>query len=317
MSPKMLGYPLNASPMASLLGWISQYGYLALFGLLTFGIVGLPVPDETLLVFSGYLVSTGRLHPLGTALAAFGGSATGISVSYILGRTLGLKFVNRFGKYVHLTNHRVEKVRGWFQKTGSWLLTVGYYIPGIRHFTAFVAGMSCLRYRTFAAFAYLGAAIWVGTFLALGYFVGERWTVWSAAVERYSVILAIAAAILAAAGWVIRKQRRETARALDCDCHGLGRGRAVSRHFDRQQGMDTGPTYGGGRTATSQDIVPKGNRIAAGGCQSPGIWDCNGAGSGRSASSCRNCTGLFVSDAGGVENVSVCAAFDRIACRDR
>jgi membrane protein DedA with SNARE-associated domain len=42
--------------MSTIVYWIAHYGYLALFGLLMLGIVGLPVPDETLLTFAGYLV---------------------------------------------------------------------------------------------------------------------------------------------------------------------------------------------------------------------------------------------------------------------
>ena len=73
-----------------ILAWITQYGYLAIFGLLVFGIVGLPVPDETLLTFTGYLVFKGHLSlPLACA-AAFAGSTCGITISYTLGRTFGL-----------------------------------------------------------------------------------------------------------------------------------------------------------------------------------------------------------------------------------
>ena len=65
--------------MESLLGWISQYGYAGLFVLLVLGIVGLPVPDEALLVFSGYLISTGRFESLLAFASAFGGSVVGIA----------------------------------------------------------------------------------------------------------------------------------------------------------------------------------------------------------------------------------------------
>ena len=58
--------------MESLLDWISHYGYAGLFVLLVLGIVGLPVPDETLLVFSGYLISQAKLHPALTWLAGVG-----------------------------------------------------------------------------------------------------------------------------------------------------------------------------------------------------------------------------------------------------
>ena len=58
---------------------------------------------------------------------------------------------------------------------GHWALTFGYFIPGVRHFTAYAAGMSELEAPQFALFAYSGAVLWVGTFLSLGYFLGERW----------------------------------------------------------------------------------------------------------------------------------------------
>ena len=194
--------------MESLLGWLSQYGYAGLFGLLMLGIVGLPVPDETLLVFSGYLISKGRLHPLLTFLAGFFGSICGISLSYTIGRTLGHPFVVRYGRYFRITESRLERVHGWFERIGEWLLMAGYFVPGVRHFTALVAGMSKLEYRTFALFAYSGAVIWVSTFLALGYFVGENWKPVMLLVHRYTLVFAALALAAAALIWWVRKRRR-------------------------------------------------------------------------------------------------------------
>ena len=57
--------------MEAVAAWISQYGYIAIFFLLMLGIVGLPVPDEWLLVFSGYLIYDGTLDPFLTMCAAF------------------------------------------------------------------------------------------------------------------------------------------------------------------------------------------------------------------------------------------------------
>ena len=50
--------------MEAVFGWISTYGYAGIFFALVLGIVGLPIPDETVMVFCGYLISTGRLHPV-------------------------------------------------------------------------------------------------------------------------------------------------------------------------------------------------------------------------------------------------------------
>lgn len=193
--------------MGPIFPWISEYGYVGLFGLLVLGIVGLPVPDETLLVFSGYLVSQGKLHLVFTFLAEFAGSVCGISLSYYLGQTLGHRFVERFGRYLHLTAERVHQVNTWFHHKGNWVLTFGYFVPGVRHVTAFVAGMSELEYGVFAAHAYFGAAIWVGGFLTLGYFVGDRWQEVFEIVERYLLWISVAAAVIVLVAWRLKRRR--------------------------------------------------------------------------------------------------------------
>jgi membrane protein DedA with SNARE-associated domain len=164
--------------------WIATYGYLGIFFLLMLGIVGLPIPDETLMVYCGFLISKGTLNPLGVAIAAVAGSWCGITVSYALGRTLGVGVVHRFGKYMHVTDERLEKVNEWFRKAGHWTLFIGYYIAGVRHFTALVAGTSRLSFGTFALYAWSGGLVWVGLFLTLGYFLGEKWQVIAEAIHR-------------------------------------------------------------------------------------------------------------------------------------
>ena len=77
--------------------WITQYGYGAIFVLLMLGIVGLPVPDETLLTFAGYLVFKEKLAFLPTLLAAFLGSSCGMSVSYACGRGLWTYLIKKVG----------------------------------------------------------------------------------------------------------------------------------------------------------------------------------------------------------------------------
>ncbi|HTM51696.1 MAG TPA: DedA family protein [Bryobacteraceae bacterium] len=179
--------------MESLLGWVTEYGAVSLFFCMMLGIIGLPIPDETLLVFSGYLIFKGRLEPVFTLTMAFLGSMAGITVSYFLGRIYGLKLIHKYGRLLHVTEERYLKVHNWFEHVGRWSLFFGYYIAGVRHFTAMVAGASGLEYPRFAAFAYTGALTWVTTFLALGYFVGERWE--SASEQIHHYVLAGGAAI--------------------------------------------------------------------------------------------------------------------------
>ncbi len=194
-----------------LLQGVSHYGYAGLFCLLMLGIVGLPVPDETLLVFSGYLMAKGQFAPGWLFLAAFGGTASGISISYCIGRTAGHSVAGRYGRYIRLTPERLERVHLWFRKTGNWLLAIGYFVPGVRHFTALVAGMSGLEYPVFALFAYGGGALWVAVFLTLGYFVGEQWQSVMFLVHRYTLVIVVLVSGLALF-FLIRKSR--TARGM-------------------------------------------------------------------------------------------------------
>ena len=185
------------------LAWITQYGYFAIFFLLVFGIVGLPVPDETLLTFSGYLIYSGHLSlPLAFA-SALAGSASGITISYQLGRIFGHRVLLRYGKYLHLSEERLNRAHAWFARIGHWALTVGYFIPGVRHLTAYAAGIADVAPHQFAVFAYSGAVLWVSTFLSIGYLLGERWKAVEQNIHYYLMWLAagIVVAVIGYAVW--------------------------------------------------------------------------------------------------------------------
>ncbi len=153
--------------------WLIQYGGWALFFLLAIGIIALPVPEETLMVFTGIVMHSGNLPIPSTMLAAYAGSICGISMSYLLGRTAGVYCLQKYGSWVGLTEQRLEKAHTWFEHYGKWTLLIGYFIPGVRHFTGLSAGTTNLEYKQFAIYAYTGAIIWVSTFLSIGYFFGS------------------------------------------------------------------------------------------------------------------------------------------------
>src|SRR5579862_6692741 len=190
--------------METVFQWITTYGYEMIFLLLMLGVVGLPVPDETLLVFCGYLIFKGRMHPLFAWLSALAGSWCGISLSYTIGRTLGIGVVHRYGKYLHLTEDRLNRVHQWFDRIGHWALFAGYYIAGLRHFTAIVAAISKLEFRSFVLYAWSGGLLWVTTFLTLGYYLGENWKDISEVIHRYIVYVSIVILAAAAAYYFLR-----------------------------------------------------------------------------------------------------------------
>lgn len=184
--------------MESIVLLISKYGYAALYTLLMFGIIGLPIPDETLLTFTGFMIHRGDLHFLPAILSAFLGSITGITFSYIIGRSVGLAVLHKYGKYIHVDNNKIDRAHKWFEKSGRWSLIIGYFIPGIRHITALIAGSSRLEYPVFSVFAYSGGLIWTLTFILGGFYFGENWrkAVDSMESHIYLIIIITAASIL-------------------------------------------------------------------------------------------------------------------------
>jgi membrane protein DedA with SNARE-associated domain len=154
------------------------------------GIIGLPVPDETLLVFAGYLTFKQQLAFLPAVAAAFLGSACGITLSYGLGRVLGTYLGPSLGR-VGLDAGRLEEVRAWYQARGKYALLAGYFVPGIRHLTAFVAGSSKLPLPVFAVYAYTGGLLWTVSFLILGRWLGDEWARLSATIHH--ALLAVTA----------------------------------------------------------------------------------------------------------------------------
>ena len=173
--------------------WISRYGDAAIFLLLMLGIFGLPVPDETLLTFAGYLCFKEKLVLGPTLAAAFLGSVCGITLSYGLGRLLGLHVVQRLGPVLHLRPEHLAATQRWFEHWGKYVLIIGYFVPGVRHLTGIVAGASKLSPMVFARFAYAGALMWSSSFITLGYLVGEKWKNLS---QQFHLVLVIGATLV-------------------------------------------------------------------------------------------------------------------------
>lgn len=160
-------------PSETIFRWITDYGYLAIFILMT---LGTPIPDEGLLGFAGYLVYEGRLQLIPAMVAAFLGSVCGITISYGLGRTIGTYVVAKFGPAIRITEDKVTRVHSWFDRVGKWGLLFGYLLPGVRHLIAFGAGTSKLPLSVFALFAYTGGFVWSISIISAGYYLGSQWT---------------------------------------------------------------------------------------------------------------------------------------------
>ena len=192
--------------MEMVLDWIVAYGYAALFCVLMLGIIGAPFPDDLILGFAGYLVFAGYFKPIPTVVFAFMGSLCGITVSYGLGRFLGWSIIVKHGYRFHITPQRLNKVTAWYNRFGKWSLVIGYFISGVRHWTAFVAGVSKLRMPVFALFAYTGGLIWSVTLISAGYILGEEWHCISTHGGCYTYLFVGTCLVLTLIGWLMHRR---------------------------------------------------------------------------------------------------------------
>lgn len=170
---------------------LDDYGYAVLFVSLMLQFIALPLPGQTLMSYCGYLVHIGKLNwTISITLSALG-TVVGITISYFIGRTLGVNFLNRYGRYVHMGPENLEKVSKWFDKYGCNILTISYFIPGIRHLTGYFAGITKISFKKFAISAYLGAFLWSFTFITLGKFLGSGWDRVHTYINKYFVFIVI------------------------------------------------------------------------------------------------------------------------------
>ena len=201
--------------MDAIAEWIMQYGYIGLFGFLMLGIVGVPLPEDLMLAGAGYLVFKGYLKPAPTVAAAFLGSLFGITVSYGLGRLLGMAVVAKHGYRIGITRERLDSVISWYARFGRWTLVFGYYIGGFRHVNALLAGALKLPLLTFGAFAYSGAFLWTVSLITAGFVFGEEWTLISGHIGARVGLVATLAGVVALFYLLRRKKAKLSALKTD------------------------------------------------------------------------------------------------------
>lgn len=159
--------------MNELSAFVEQWGYAAIFIVVILGNIGLPVPEETILTLSGYLVWRGDLHLLPTLVAGIVSASAGDNLGYWAGQRLGEPALVRYGARIGLTARRVHNARRIVEKYGAAAVFVGRFLPGLRFAAGPVSGILGLRRRAFFLANIFGAAVYVPAMVAVGYSVGS------------------------------------------------------------------------------------------------------------------------------------------------
>ena len=162
--------------------FLETWGYLAVFALSFISSMGLPVGSEIAIIYGGVLAS-GQIpnepHHLllvvVIVLATLGellGSLAGYLIGYFGGRAL----VDRFGNYVLLTHKDLDRADAWFARHGEPLVLFGRFIPLLRSFVSFAAGLGEMAIGKFVVFTVIGCAIWCTALASLGYALGSSYS---------------------------------------------------------------------------------------------------------------------------------------------
>ncbi|MFB9326353.1 DedA family protein [Paenibacillus aurantiacus] len=195
--------------------WMRQlfehYGDFVLFGGLFLESLAVPFPGELAMAFGGYMSSLGQMPVLQVMLMAYLGAIIGTTLTYGLGAKLGAPFFEKYGKYMLMHPKRISKIRSWMERYGSVVVLISHFIPGFRHFTGYVSGITGFRFRTFLFFNHTGAVAWVACYVWLGRLLGKRMEDVMHVLEKFGFWAVCGIAVLLAA-FVLIKRAWQTSR---------------------------------------------------------------------------------------------------------
>lgn len=135
----------------------------------------IPLPSEIIMPFSGYLVYTGRFQLVWVATAGAIGCNLGSAVAYWIGAHGGRPLVERFGRYVLLSRHDLDRTTNFFLKYGSITVFLARLLPVVRTFIALPAGIARMPLWRFHIYTFLGSWPWCFALAYVGVRLGRSW----------------------------------------------------------------------------------------------------------------------------------------------
>lgn len=186
-----------------LLHWIGQFGYAALFLALWLGIVGMPVPDEVIVMTGGAVSGMNILHPLPAFVLTYLGVVSGLSVGFMIGRGIGVPILERLRRRSRM-ERCLEVAEGLIRRYGSLAICLSYFLPVVRHVIPYLVGVNRMTFKRYALYAYSAGFIWTLLFFSMGWALGSRVEAVGQLLYRYG--LYAAALIIVAGGvfWIVK-----------------------------------------------------------------------------------------------------------------
>ncbi len=167
-------FPDMAPYIKAVAPYIHRFGYWAIFFSIFLEDFGLPMPGETILIICSLFAILGKLNLVYVGLLGFFGAVLGDNTGFAIGHYGGKRIVLKWGKYVFLTEKRLNKFENFFTKHGGKIVTVARFIQGLRQFNGIIAGISGMKWKKFLVFNFLGAGLWVGLWVGIASFLSNK-----------------------------------------------------------------------------------------------------------------------------------------------
>ncbi len=202
---------------------LDRFGYLAL-ALIFLEDFGVPVPGETVLIIAAVYAGTGRLSIWLVALIGFIAAILGDNVGFAIGHFGGRPLAERYGKYIFLTPDRLDKTAKFFDRHGGKVIVIARFVEGLRQANGLIAGITGMHWKKFFLFNMLGAALWVGVWVSIGYFSGSHIDSIYKAATKYELFFGIAVGVLILVwvAWRLRKHQKERVAKIAAQAEAAG-----------------------------------------------------------------------------------------------
>jgi len=190
---------------------VESLGYPGLFVLVMLESTLVPVPSTLVFPFAGFLAAKGVFSlPVVLAINSLG-ALVGSGLGYWAGAAGGKPLLLKYGKYVLIRQKDIEKTEAWFSKHGRATVFIARFVPVVRHIISLPAGIARMRLVPFFVQTLLGASLWGGFLIILGYYMGEHWDTVANKLKRFDLVIggAIVIAVLVFAVRFVIKRKRE------------------------------------------------------------------------------------------------------------
>jgi membrane protein DedA with SNARE-associated domain len=189
--------------------WLSTWGYLGVFLFVFIGNLGIPVPEETVLLIAGFLAGHHDLD-LGTLyIVGISSAVAGDCCGFVFGRTGGQRLLERMAQRFRFIRVRYDRLQVFFQTHGAKAVFMARFIAGARFLAGPMAGAAGMRFWRFLGWNVLGASIWCSLVITVGYLVGDELEWLARVAHRAGDWMALAAFLVLAALWVFRWRERQ------------------------------------------------------------------------------------------------------------